>query len=122
MKDYTTIIEIIISLFSAIITAFVIPVLKQKLSAEKREKLLFWVQTAINAAEQIYGSKTGEQKKDYVVSFLLSKGIVFDIDEVNAIIESEVYKLTQQAQTTVSLESVKLETQTEEVTATESAG
>lgn len=114
MKDYTTIIEIIISLFSAIITAFVIPVLKQKLSAEKREKLLFWVQTAINAAEQIYGSKTGEQKKDYVVSFLLSKGIVFDIDEVNALIESEVYKLTQQAQTTVSLESVKLETQTEE--------
>lgn len=122
MKDYTTIIEIIISLFSAIITAFVIPVLKQKLSAEKREKLLFWVQTAINAAEQIYGSKTGEQKKDYVVSFLLSKGIVFDIDEVNTLIESEVYKLTQQAQTTVSLESVKIETQTEEVTETESAG
>ena len=37
----------------------------------------------------------GQEKKDYVVSFLLSKGLVFNIDEVTALIESEVYKLTQ---------------------------
>ena len=49
---------------------------------------------AVKAAEQLYGSKTGLQKKEYVVAFLLSKGIVFDVDEVTALIESEVYKLT----------------------------
>lgn len=94
MKDYTGIIEIVISLISAVITAFVIPLLKQKLSECKQEKLKFWVQTAVAAAEQIYGSKTGQQKKNYVVSFLLSKGIVVDVDEVAALIESEVYKLS----------------------------
>lgn len=92
--DITEIAECIILLISALITTFVIPVLKQKLSDDKRQRLLFWIETAVNAAEQIYGSKTGQQKKEYVVSFLLSKGIVADIDEVTALIESEVYKLT----------------------------
>lgn len=94
MKDYTGIIEIVISLISALITAFVIPLLKQKLSECKQEKLKFWVETAVAAAEQIYGSKTGQQKKNYVVNFLLSKGIVVNVDEVAALIESEVYKLS----------------------------
>ena len=93
--DYTELIQAIIALVSVIITSFLIPLLKRKLSAEKLEELKRWVSIAVNAAEQLYGSKTGEQKKEYVVAFLLSKGIVFDVDEVNALIEAEVYKLTQ---------------------------
>ena len=95
--DFTVIIEFIIALLSAVVTTFLIPYLKQRLSEEKQKKLLFWVQTAVKAAEQIYGSKTGQQKKEYVVAFLLSKGVVFDVDEVTALIESEVYKLTDTA-------------------------
>ena len=97
--DFTDIFEGIIMLLSAVITTFLIPMLRQKLSDDKRDKLIFWVRTAVKAAEQIYGSKTGQQKKDYVVAFLLSKGIVIDIDEVTALIESEVYKLTDSRQT-----------------------
>lgn len=97
--DLTPIIEALIAFISAVFTFFVLPkvtaYLKEKLTAEQREKLRQWVQIAVAAAEQIYGSKKGKEKKDYVVSFLLSKGFVFDIDEVTALIESEVYKLTQ---------------------------
>ena len=93
--DFTVVIEFIIALLSAMVTTFLIPYLKQKLSEEKQKKLMFWVQTAVKAAEQIYGSKTGQKKKDYVIAFLLSKGIVFDVDEVTALVESEVYKLTE---------------------------
>lgn len=92
--DVTDIIEAVIVLISALITTFLLPYIKQKLSDEKRQKLIFWIETAVKAAEQLYGSKTGQQKKEYVVAFLLSKGIVADIDEVTALIESEVYKLT----------------------------
>jgi hypothetical protein len=99
--DITEIVECMVLLVSALITTFVLPVLKQRLSDDKREKLAFWVETAVKAAEQIYGSKTGQQKKDYVVAFLLSKGIVADIDEVTALIESEVFKLTNMNKTTV---------------------
>lgn len=93
MKDYTFIFELIITILSAVISCLIIPYLKKSLSEEKREKLLYWTEIAVRAAEQIYGSKTGKQKKEYVISFLLSKGIVFDIDEVTALVESEVQKL-----------------------------
>ena len=93
--DVTDIIEAAVVLISALITTFLLPYIKQKLSDEKRQKLIFWIETAVKAAEQLYGSKAGQQKKEYVVAFLLSKGIVADIDEVTALIESEVYKLTK---------------------------
>ncbi len=93
--DFTPVIELLVAVLSAVVTVLVIPMLKQKLSKEKCEALETWVSVAVRAAEQIYGSKTGQQKKDYVLSFLLSKGIVFDTEEVVAMIESEVYKLAQ---------------------------
>ena len=92
--DITPIIEIVVALLSTLVTTFLIPYIRKKLSAEKLAELQKWVGIAVEAAEQIYGSKTGQQKKDYVVSFLLSKGIVFDTAEVNALIEAEVHKLT----------------------------
>ena len=97
--DITAILEIALTLISAIITTLVIPVIKERLSETQREKLRFWVDIAVRSAEQLYGSKTGQQKKEYVVSFLLSKGIVFDVDEVTALIESSVYKLTAEQKT-----------------------
>lgn len=94
--EITEIINILLALFSAVLTGVIIPIAKEKLSQTKREKLEFWIRIAVKAAEQIYGSKRGLEKKEYVVSFLLSKGIVFDVDEVTAMIESTVYNLTNQ--------------------------
>lgn len=100
--DLTPIIEALILLLSSIITLFILPKLRayleKKLSSEQRESLRQWVKVAVAAAEQLYGSKTGQKKREYVISFLLSKGIVFDVDEVTAMVESEVYSLTQKAQ------------------------
>lgn len=93
--DITSILEVAITVISAILTGFLIPFVRSRLSAEKKERLEFWIQTAVKAAEQLFkgSEKTGAQKKDWVVQFLLSKGLVFDVDEVTALIESEVYKL-----------------------------
>ncbi len=96
--DMTDIIECAIALLSAVISAFLIPYIKNQLNESKRSRLIFWIKTAVEAAEQLFGSKTGQQKKEYVAAFLLSKGIVVDIDEVTALIESEVYKLTKTAE------------------------
>lgn len=93
--DYTDIIQAVITLLATLITTFLIPYIRKKLSAEKLEELKKWVAIAVNAAEQLYGSKTGQQKKEYVLSFLLDKGIVFDAAEVATMIEAEVYKLTK---------------------------
>ncbi len=97
--DLTPIFQALILLISSVITIYILPkvkaVLTEKLSAEQRENLKKWVRVAVAAAEQLYGSKKGQEKKQYVIDFLYSKGIVFDVAEVEALIESEVYKLTQ---------------------------
>ena len=104
--DLTAIIQAFILLISSVITVYILPKVKlyltEKLSAEQRENLKKWVRVAVAAAEQLYGSKKGQEKKDYVVSFLLSKGLVFNIDEVTALIESEVYKLSQNSTLSLS--------------------
>ena len=94
--DITTLLEIAITIVSAILTGFLIPFVRSRLSAEKNE---FWIRTAVKAAEQLFknSEKAGIKKKDWVVQFLLSKGLVFDVDEVTALIESEVYKLGESA-------------------------
>ena len=93
--DYTELIQALIALASVLITTFLVPLLKKKLSAERLEELKKWVSIAVKAAEQLYGSKTGQQKKDYVLAFLMDKGIIFDAAEVATLIEAEVYKLTR---------------------------
>ena len=61
---------------------------------EKFKDISKWVRIAVNAAEQIYNeSGMGEVKKEYVLEFLKKRGITMDIDSVDALIESEVYKL-----------------------------
>lgn len=102
--DFTGIFEIVISVLSVIASCFIIPWLKEKLSAEKLERLVKWVKIAVEAAEQLYGSGAGQQKKEYVVNFLLSKGIVFDAEEMVAIIESAVFQLPEWLETQFDLE------------------
>lgn len=91
--DVTVLFEAIVSLLSAVITCFIIPLIKQRFSNEKQQKIKFWVNEAVKAAEQLYKTSSGQEKKEYVVSFLLSKGLVFDVDEVSAMIESSVYEM-----------------------------
>ncbi len=92
--DVTTIVNAVIALIAAIISAFVIPWIKSKTTAQQREDLIAWVKIAVAAAEQIYkGEKRGEEKKQYVLDFLEDNGFSIDDDSVNAAIEAAVKQL-----------------------------
>lgn len=98
--NITPIIEIVISVFAVIISTYFLPklavFLKSKLNEEQLKQLTEWVRVAVAAAEQMFNeSGLGEQKKEYVVNFIRSKGLEIDYKEIEALIESEVYKLTQ---------------------------
>ena len=84
-----------ITLLCTIILAFCVPVLKARLGEERLAKLQSWIAIGVQAAEQLFGSGEGERKKDYVLSLLLSKGLVRDVDDVTALIESEVYQMNR---------------------------
>ena len=93
--DLTQIIGIIISLIATIITVFVIPLLKKKLSTENMNNLTTWINIGVKAAEQILGSGEGIAKKQYVLNFLKTKGFSIDSEEVDNMIEAAVLELTK---------------------------
>lgn len=96
MIDLTPIMEAIIALVVAVITAFVIPWLKGKIDADKLEQIKLWVTVAVEAAEQLYnGTGRGEEKKAYVAKFLQEKGFTIDPDSLDKLIEAAVFNLPE---------------------------
>lgn len=95
--DITTIVNAVIALIAAVISAFVIPWIRSKTTAQQREDLVAWVKIAVAAAEQIFkGGKRGEEKKQYVLDFLNKSGFSVDEDAVNAAIEAAVKQLNSE--------------------------
>ena len=84
-----------ITLLCTAVLAFCVPVLKAKLGEDRLQALQHWIAVGVQAAEQLFGSGEGQRKKEYVLSLLLSKGLVYDVDSVTALLESEVYQMNQ---------------------------
>ena len=98
MIDLTPVFNAIITLMAALITAFVIPWLKRKISAEKMAEIKKWTKIAVEAAEMIFkGSNLGQTKKAYVSNYLKEKGYTLDEDSIEALIESTVLEMKIEA-------------------------
>lgn len=109
MYDITPIIEAVAALIAALITAFLVPYIKSKTTAEQQKEINAWVRIAVSAAEQIYvGSGRGEEKKAYVLEWLRSHGVTVDDEKLDAMIEAAVYELSNTGLITID-EGVVLE-------------
>ena len=88
------VVKVLIPLLGAILTYLIVPLILQKTTKQQRENIYFWVTVAVQAAEQIYKEKgQGKLKKEYVVDFLVSKGINITIQELDVLIEAAVKEL-----------------------------
>lgn len=95
MIDLTPIINAVIAILAAVATAYFVPWLKSKTTANQREDLLVWVDIAVQAAQQLYYQADGARRLDYALGLLEAKG--FDIDDaaVQDAVEAAVLKLHQ---------------------------
>ncbi len=87
--DLTALINAVLALCAALITTRLIPWINSKLTSEQERSLEFWTDVAVRSAEQYFGSRAGQEKKAYVMSFLESRG--FEADD--ALIEATVCAL-----------------------------
>lgn len=99
MTDITPILELAIRLIALIITIVIIPKVK-KLLAEKvaesdQKKIIRWAEIAAQAAEEAARSGLIDKKAkyEYAKSFLEARGITFDADTMEALINSTVWDL-----------------------------
>ena len=82
--ELTPILKAVLALAAALITAFVIPWVKSKTTAQQQEILARGVHTAVFAAEQVYGSGWGRDKMRYAEEYLRKRGYAVDIDLIEA--------------------------------------
>lgn len=96
MFDWTIVIEIALFALIAVVVAAVVPWFKERVGAEKLNKLWHWVCWAVQAAEQIFGAGKGEKKKEYAHAYLDNIGVTAKTtpEQLDALIEAAVYELT----------------------------
>lgn len=94
MIDLTDVIIAVIGLVGTMVTTFLVPYLKQKLTNEQYSEMQLWVNIAVKAAEMLYtGSGCGAAKKEYVIEFLKQKGYTMDTESIENMIESAVLEM-----------------------------
>lgn len=82
--DLTKVIVALIGLLSTVITCWLVPWIKANTTVKQQQILRGAVQTAVFAAEQIYGADKGQEKYEYVVNWLKEHGFEFDKADVEA--------------------------------------
>lgn len=101
--NITEILEIFVSVFVVLISMFVIPAIKNLVGAQDMDQFLRWVDIAVAAAEQLYGSTNGPMKKNYVLNYLTNKGFVVDEDQLDLAVEAAVNRLHHELYGTVDV-------------------
>lgn len=93
--DITIILKAVVTLIFAILTAFVIPYIKNKMTAEGYHEMIRVVRILVQAAEQIFGAGKGADKKQYVLEGLRTYGYTFDEHILSDLIESAVLEMNK---------------------------
>ena len=87
MIDLTNLVNAVVALLAAIITAFVLPWIKAKGTEKQLDLLAKATKTAVFAAEQVYGSGWGQDKMRYAEEYLRKHGYTVDIDMIEATVK-----------------------------------
>lgn len=97
--DITPILELVVKLIFAAVTIFMIPKIKKlfatKGSESDQKRLIRWAEIAVQAAEEAARSGLIDKKAkyQYAKDFLEKRGVTFDVDTMQALIDSTVWEL-----------------------------
>ena len=91
--NITPIINAVIALIAALVSAFVIPWIKKKAASCDLDQMQAWTGIAVAAAEQLYTALQGDVKKQCVMKYLAEKGYDVSDEDIENAIEAEVLRL-----------------------------
>lgn len=104
--DLTDIVNAALALIAALIARYVVPWIKEKTTVEQQKRIQAAIDTAVFAAEKVYGAGQGQQKKQYVLKKLREMGYTIDSAQVAAGIEAAVMALDLKVVTGIPIEAV----------------
>ena len=80
--------ELIIGIASIIVTAVLVPLLREKSKQIKTETLNYWLRTLMSAAETYFSDGEGKQKKQWVIDRVQEHLKGLDVAELENALES----------------------------------
>ncbi len=96
MVDLTQIVVAVLTLIISLVSAFLVPYIKTKVTSEQLKTIKYWVGVAVGAAEMKFkGSGRGAEKKKHVLDFLESKGFKLNTEEIDNLLEDAVFELNK---------------------------
>lgn len=94
---FMTIALAIISIAGALVSAYLIPWIKNNISAKDMETIVFWVRFAVRCADQLFTPEEWEKKKQYVLAYVIDMaaklGIKLTEEDINVLIEAAVNEI-----------------------------
>ncbi len=99
--NVTPIVEGILALLALIVSTYLIPWLKERLTNEQIEKVYALVDIGVYAAEKLYGAGHGDDKLAYVKGFLESRGMELDTTQLKVFVDSAIKRMEQGEKTGV---------------------
>lgn len=100
--DITPILELAVKLIALIVTIVILPklkaLLKEKVAESDQKTIIRWLEIAAQAAEEAARSGLIDKKAkfQYAKKFLEARGITFDDETMEALINSTVWELFNQ--------------------------
>lgn len=99
MDDLTfAVLKMVLAVATALITAYLIPYIKTRTSADTQERVSRVITTAVEAAEQTMNG--GDVKKEIVMDFgvqwLASHNIKMSREQLDQLVEAVVYEVKQE--------------------------
>lgn len=91
--DYTELISAVLKVVVIVVSMFLIPWIKKRISANDLDKILTYIEIFVAAAEQIFTIEQFEEKKHYVLQRLAEIGVNIDSETIDAQIEAAVLRL-----------------------------
>jgi hypothetical protein len=89
---FMQLIQLLIILILGLVTAYVVPFIKTKVSKDQMELLLYYVNIAVKAASQIYSKEQWKEKKEYCMQYIKNiidekMNITLSDEEISTLIE-----------------------------------
>ena len=106
--DLTAVLCALITLIGAVLLRYCIPLLTSRLDQQKLSRLTEWIHVAVRAAEMLFSTSQGQQKKQYVLEFLRNKGYTVNTSEVVGVIDQTINVLIESAVKDLKIEQERL--------------
>ena len=89
-----TLINAVLTVVGILLTAYVIPWLKEKVGTERLERLAAYAEYGVRSAEQIFTQAQWKEKKQYVYNYVLEKsdrlGLDLEPPDIDLLVEGIV--------------------------------